>query len=137
MHVPILIGAMLLALMPVCAHAQIGRGVRPEVAEGEVTAILLAKDVNGQRWSMRLGLVGDTLGRITGIITDPQNAFVEPMFAQCETIDVVDTGDADTSTFIFHCQVGPKCPSREPGSCQAWQEVGTVSVPGSFFLPPR
>jgi len=133
----VLLIPLLIGLCPRDAFAQAGRGVRPEVANGAVVAMLVAKDVDGQRWSIRLGLEGDTLGFASGIVTDPMAGTIDPAFVQCQAIDATGPpNDVDHDAIIFDCQVGPKCPSRTPGSCQAWQEIGDVTIPASFFLPP-
>ena len=127
---------LILLAIPGLVHAQTGRGVRPEVdLTGAPVAVLVSKDVNGQRWSIRLGLDGDTAGRVTGIISDPANPSADPVFAECFLIDVTGGPDVDSTNFVFDCTVGPTCPSRTPGSCQAWQDVGVQSIPVSFFLP--
>lgn len=126
---------VLVVTLPALSEAQTGTGVRPEE---DARGVLVARDIGGQRWSIRFGLAGDTIGRATGIVTDPFNASAEPVFIQCETVDARgNPDDIDSVTLVFDCAVGPRCPSRVPGSCVGWENVGLHEIRASFFLPPR
>ncbi len=96
------------------------------------SAILVNKDVNGERWAISLDLREQTPLNVTGNVTRPGGG--EPAFLWCELTDV--TGSAEdirNARFRWQCFGSNRCPA--PPCLEHWTFVADVSLPGRFFLP--
>jgi len=92
---------------------------------------LISKDVGGERWAITFNPEDDT---VTGNVFSPSGG--APKFVWCEKTG--DNGDPDPYTvqIDFTCSgadacESPSCPTGE------WSQIAQVTLPGSFFLPPR
>jgi subtilisin family serine protease len=91
---------------------------------------LISKDVGAERWAITYNPDDDT---VTGNVFSPGGG--DPKFVWCERTG--DNGDPDPYTVQvdFTCSGADAC---ESPSCPAgeWTQIGQVTLPGSFFLPP-
>jgi subtilisin family serine protease len=92
---------------------------------------LISKDVNGERWAITRN---PDDGTVTGNVFLPAGG--APQFVWCQQTG--DDGDPDPYTvqIDFACSGADACAAS---SCPAsnWSALGQVTLPGSFFLPPR
>ena len=126
----ILLASLLALTLATTAHA---RGVRLEIDGSDVgigQGVLVAKDQSGLLWSVRLGLVGDTTGIISGIVTQLDNPTGDPVFLECQVIAA--TGEVPTGSFTVNCWGAPRC---DAGDCPDWVSLGQRELPMAFFLP--
>lgn len=91
---------------------------------------LISKDVSGARWAIAANPDDDTA---TGIVFSPSGD--PPQFVWC--VREGDDGNPDprAAQVTLSCSVAQACPGSEC-PVEQWQSVGTVQLPGSFFLPP-
>ncbi len=91
---------------------------------------LISKDVAGARWAITSNPDDDTA---TGIVFSPSGE--PPQFVWC--VREGDDGNPDPrqAQVTLSCSVAQACPGSEC-PVEQWQPVGTVQLPGSFFLPP-
>jgi subtilisin family serine protease len=92
---------------------------------------LISKDVGGERWAITYNPDDQT---VTGNVFSPDGG--APKFVWCDRTG--DDGDPDPYTvqIDFTCSgadacESPSCPTGE------WSQIAQVTLPGSFFLPPR
>ena len=90
---------------------------------------LVSKDVNGERWA----ITANEDGTVTGNVFRTDGG--APQFVWCERLG--DDGNPDPSAvqIRYSCSGAGTCSSL---ACPAgqWSEIGDVTLPGSFFLPP-
>jgi hypothetical protein len=116
---------LFLLLFAVPVHAK--SGVR---LTSDDLAILVSKDVNGQRWAINLSLSPTNPLTVTGNVFTGDG---EPAFLYCQAIDVVGSADDIAhALFTWNCFGAPRC---EVGNCPDWTFISAVTLPGSFFLP--
>lgn len=84
---------------------------------------LVSKDVGEERWAI---VLNHDDGTVTGNVF-PQNGG-EPFFVWCDPL----VPDADPLQLV--CQGTPSCLAA-PCVAEAWQDLGFVILPRSFFLP--
>ena len=91
---------------------------------------LISKDVGSERWAITYNPDDDT---VTGNVFSPGGG--EPQFVWCQRTG--DNGDPDPYTvqIDFSCSGANACESL---SCPTgeWSVIATVTLPGSFLLPP-
>lgn len=91
---------------------------------------LVSKDVGAERWAITLNADD---GTVTGNVFRSDGG--TPSFVWCSFL--FDDGNADPyeRQLTFDCSGAEACPGP---SCPAgqWGTIATVSLPGSFFLPP-
>jgi hypothetical protein len=90
---------------------------------------LVSKDVNGERWA----ITANEDGTVTGNVFRTDGG--APQFVWCERLG--DNGNPDPSAvqIRYSCSGAGICSSLECPAGQ-WSEIGDVTLPGSFFLPP-
>ncbi len=111
---------------PTCPPAPFRCGPGPSSKEVHTTPdgsrILVIKDVGIDRWTILRGLDDET---ITGTVTPPRG---DPTFVHCEM------AEKRVEALVLDCVVADAClssPCRET----AWESVGRVELPPSFFEP--
>jgi outer membrane protein assembly factor BamB len=87
------------------------------------SSTLVNKDLEGERWA--IARFAD--GVVTGIVFRGENA--EPSFVYCEQTGTSGTDVELDCSGADSCKEGPCTPDD-------WTEIGEVTVPESFFLPP-
>jgi hypothetical protein len=91
---------------------------------------LVSKDVNGLRWAITLN---QDDGTVTGNVFSPGGG--DPQFVWCTQQGNDGNPDPYARQYTYACSganrcQGLSCPTDE------WSIIGSVSLPGSFFLPP-
>lgn len=91
---------------------------------------LISKDVGAERWAITLNADD---GSVTGNVFKSDGT--EPSFVWCEFLHDDGNDDLYARELTFECSGADACPGP---SCPAgqWTTLATVSLPGSFFLPP-
>lgn len=89
---------------------------------------LLSKELGNERWAIVLN-AND--GSVSG------NVFLadggDPAFVSCVAAGDDGGSDVHTRRLRFNCEGAPKCDSECTSG--SWQPLGSVELPGSFFLP--
>jgi subtilisin family serine protease len=96
----------------------------------DVKHALISKDVNGERWAIA---TNDDVATVTGNVFRPGGG--EPVFLYCTRTGRDGNPDPYAELLTFACSVAgdctnPSCPTEQ------WTFLATVTLPGSFFLPP-
>lgn len=91
---------------------------------------LISKDVGPERWAITLNADDSS---VTGNVFKSDGT--EPSFVWCEFLSDDGNDDLYERELTFECSGADACPGP---SCPAgqWTTLATVSLPGSFFLPP-
>lgn len=91
---------------------------------------LVSKDVGAERWAITLNADD---GTVTG------NVFLsdggDPAFVWCAFVSDDGNPDPYARQLTFDCSSAEACPGPSCPGAQ-WSSLATVSLPGSFFLPP-
>jgi hypothetical protein len=113
--------------------------VTPALAKSPVrftpdgAAILVNKDVNGERWAITFDSDRST---VSGNVLIGDSVV---KFLWCGITDAIGDGnDLANLTLVMHCFYGDPCP--DVASCKlglegGWHSIGEVRLPGAFFLP--
>lgn len=93
--------------------------------------VLVNREQSGLQWAISY-TPGD--GTITGNVFDPAGG--APQFIWCERVG--DDGSVDPSAVLidWRCEGSFAC-DQSPCLATNWDEIATVPLPGSFFLPAR
>ncbi len=111
------------ALAPEGAKAQSGTRTTPDGKQ-----VLISKDVGSERWAIGMNLID---GTVTGNVFRQDGG--DPQFVWCDRL--ADDGEEPArSTLRLSCRGADRC-NASPCLATAWNELGEVSLPGSFFLP--
>jgi len=102
-----------------------------QVTPDDARRTLISKDVGGERWAITYNPDDQT---VTGNVFSPGGG--APQFVWCQR-----TGD-DGNPDPYALQIGFTCSGAdacESPSCPTgeWSQIAQVTLPGSFFLPPR
>jgi hypothetical protein len=102
-----------------------------QITPDDARRTLISKDVGGERWAITYNPDDQT---VTGNVFSSGGG--APKFVWCDRTG--DDGDPDPYTvqIDFTCSgadacESPSCPTGE------WSQIAEVTLPGSFFLPPR
>jgi hypothetical protein len=113
-------------ILPRDADAQTGTRTTPDGAR-----TLISKDVGAERWAIT---VDPKDGSVTG------NVFLSdgsaPKFVWCERTGDDDRLDPENVQIELRCYGQERCDAA-PCVPDAWQLIGDVTLPGSFFLPAQ
>ncbi len=106
-------------------------GKSPIIFTPDGTAILVSKEVNGERWTVTLDA---QRASVTGNVYEGDRV----VFLWCGIVDTEgDAGDLAKQTLVLHCFIGNPC--TDLAECRSgfdqWQSIGEVRIAGSFFLP--
>jgi hypothetical protein len=89
---------------------------------------LINRDVGDERWAITQNLDDGTL---TGNVFFSDGS--PPAFIHCDPTAVVDNPNPALSTYSYDCYGTDTC---TPQSCPQWAFISSVTVNGSFFMPP-
>lgn len=91
---------------------------------------LISKDVGPERWAITLNADDDS---VTGNVFKSDGT--EPSFVWCEFLSDDGNQNLYDRQVTFECSGADACPGPScPGG--QWTTLATVTLPGSFFLPP-
>lgn len=124
---PLLAGLAVILAIPLPSVAQpSGRQTTPDSKQ-----VLVNRAQGGLQWAISY-TPGD--GTITGNVFDPAGG--EPQFIWCERMG--DDGSLDPREVMidWRCEGSFSC-TQSPCLATNWNELATVPLPGSFFLPAR
>jgi hypothetical protein len=118
----------LLALLVPTTHARAAAGVQ---LTPDSEAYLVSKDVSGSRWAITYNLMNQT---VTGNVFPTDGG--PPQFIWCQVTSKADDPDPTKSTVTMACRGTAAC-AAAPCLPGAYADLGTVTLPLSFFLPPN
>ena len=123
-------GSVAVATLALCIAAPValaGSGVQP-APQGD--RILVSKDLAGERWAITC----EPDGTISGNVFRPGGG--PPAFVWCTPKGNDGNSDPHARLYTLECFGADTC-ERAPCLDLDWASIATVSLPGSFCLPPK